>query len=190
MEIFTKKDIKTIEDAFVHELSDVYSAEKQLTEALPKMRAAAANAALAEGFETHLTETFGQLKRLDRVAEICGFDLKDVTCAAMKGLVKEGDEIIAHMELGAVRDAMLIAAAQKVEHYEIATYGTLVELAEKLGYSEASALLSETLDEEKSTDQKLNMLATSQVNDAAIQMSPEVIAQINGRTESETVRMH
>jgi len=172
MNMFTKKDIKTIDEAFLHELSDIYSAEKQLTEALPTMRKATANSALAESFETHLQETFGQLERLDQVARICGLEIKDVKCKAMQGLIKEGDEIIAEIEFGGVRDAMLIAAAQKVEHYEIASYGTLVEIAKRLGYPDAAILLAVTLDEEKSTDEKLNDLALSEVNDAAMGVSP------------------
>jgi ferritin-like metal-binding protein YciE len=189
MSIFTKKDIKTVKEAFVHELSDIYSAEKQLTEALPKMRKAAANSALAEGFETHLAETFGQLERLDNVAKIFGIEIEEVKCKAMQGLIKEGDEIIAEMELGAVRDAMLIAAAQKVEHYEIASYGTLAEMAKNLGHPDAAALLLATLDEEKQTDEKLNMLALSQVNDAAIEMSPGAMSNdaISGNAASGRV---
>ncbi|MDB5490687.1 MAG: hypothetical protein JWO78_536 [Micavibrio sp.] len=187
MSIFTKRDIKTINEAFLHELSDIYSAEKQLTVALPKMRKATASSALAEGFEVHLQETFGQLERLDQVAKICGFELKDVKCKAMQGLVKEGDEIIAEIEFGAVRDAMLIAAAQKVEHYEIASYGTLVEMAKKLGYPDAAIMLAVTLDEEKSTDEKLNELALTEVNDAAMGVSPVAASFVTEGSTSQHI---
>ena len=163
--------IDTLEEAFIHELSDIYSAEKQLTKALPKMAKAATNEMLTEGFETHLEETENQVVRLDQVIESCGIKLKRIKCKAMEGLVEEGKEIMEEIEEGPVRDAMLIAAAQKVEHYEIASYGCLVELAKKLGYEEAAELLSETLEEEKATDEKLNELAVNEVNDEAMQMA-------------------
>lgn len=163
--------INTLEDAFVHALSDIYSAEKQLTKALPKMAKAATNEDLAEGFKTHLEETKGQIERLDQVVESCGIKLKRMTCKAMEGLVAEGQEVIDEIEEGPVRDAMLIAGAQKVEHYEIATYGTLVELAKQLGHDEAADLLTETLNEETATDEKLTDLATTQVNEEAMQMA-------------------
>ncbi len=163
--------IDTLEEAFVHELSDIYNAEKQLTKALPKMAKAAANEMLAAGFETHLTETENQVIRIDQVAEICGIKLKRIKCKAMEGLIEEGKDVIEDGEEGPVRDAMLITAAQKVEHYEIASYGSLVELAKKLGYEEAAGLLAETLEEEKATDEKLNELAINEVNDEAMQVA-------------------
>lgn len=163
--------IETLEEAFVHELSDIYNAEKQLTKALPKMAKAAANEMLAEGFESHLTETENQVVRIDQVAEICGIKLKRIKCKAMEGLIEEGKEVVEGAEEGPVRDAMLIAAAQKVEHYEIASYGCLVALAEKLGYDKAAKLLIETLDEEKATDVKLSELAVNEVNDEAMQVA-------------------
>lgn len=163
--------IETLEEAFVHELSDIYNAEKQLTKALPKMAKAATNAMLVEGFESHLTETENQVVRIDKVVEACGLKLKRIKCKAMEGLIEEGKEIIETVEVGSVRDAMLISAAQKVEHYEIASYGCLIELAKKLGYDKAVKLLGETLDEEKETDEKLTDLAVNEVNDEAMQMA-------------------
>lgn len=161
--------ISTLEEAFVHALSDVYSAEKQLTKALPKMAKAASNEELTEGFETHLSETEGQIERLDEVVKLCGIKLEKMTCKAMEGLVEEGNEIIKEIEEGPVRDVMLIAAAQKVEHYEIATYGCLVELARQLGHDDAADLLEETLEEEKATDVKLSEIATGSVNEEAME---------------------
>lgn len=163
--------IETLEQAFIHELSDVYSAEKQLTKALPRLSKAATNEQLSQGFQDHLAETEGQIERIDQIVEMLEIKLNRIKCKAMEGLIEEGAEIIKGIEEGPVRDAMLIAAGQKVEHYEIATYGTLVEIAKKLGYDEAAELLQETLDEEKATDEKLNMVAIDEVNDEALQMA-------------------
>ncbi len=161
--------VKTIEELFIHELSDIYSAEKQLTKALPRLARAAENPDLAEGFRTHLEETQGQIERIDRIVELLDIRLKRIKCAAMEGLVEEGKEIIDSIEAGALRDAALIGGAQKVEHYEIAAYGTLCALAKQLGYAEALALLKETLAEEKSTDEKLTLLAEGGGNQRAAQ---------------------
>ncbi|ARP94109.1 YciE/YciF ferroxidase family protein [Bordetella genomosp. 13] len=155
---------KTLKDLFIHELSDVYSAEKQLTRALPKLARAATDPKLAEAFRTHLEETQGQVERIDRIVEGADFKLKRVKCMAMEGLVEEGAEIIEEVEKGPVRDAALIAAAQKVEHYEIASYGTLCTYAKLLGLNDAEKLLKETLAEEKSTDEKLTTMAIAQTN--------------------------
>lgn len=152
--------IKTLEDLFIHDLSDVYSAEKQITRALPKMARAATDEKLAAAFRQHLEETRGQIERLDELVEKTeGVRIKRMKCHALEGLVQEAEEIIDSVEAGPVRDAGLIGAAQKVEHYEIATYGTLKALALKLGYKEAARLLGETLDEEKTTDEKLTVIA-------------------------------
>src|SRR5690554_1036478 len=156
--------VKTLEDLFLHELSDIYSAEKQLTKALPKLAKAAENADLQAAFTTHLEETEGQVERLDQVAEILGLKLKRIKCVAMEGLVDEGKEVIDEVEKGPVRDAALIGGAQKAEHYEIASYGTLCVLGKQLGYKDAVKLLKETLAEEKATDEKLTLLAESSVN--------------------------
>lgn len=155
--------IKTLEDLFIHDLSDVYSAEKQITRALPKMARAATDEKLVAAFKQHLEETQGQIERLDQLVEATeGVRIKRMKCHALEGLVEEAQEIIDSVEAGPVRDAGLIGAAQKVEHYEIATYGTLRALAVKLGYKEAARLLSETLEEEKATDEKLTIIAEKQ----------------------------
>ncbi|MEW7314804.1 ferritin-like domain-containing protein [Buttiauxella gaviniae] len=162
--------IKSIEDLFVHLLSDTYSAEKQLLRALPKLSRAAENPKLSEAFASHLEETRIQVERIDQVVEsIPDLRLKRIKCVAMEGLVEEGQEIIDGVDKGAVRDAGLIAAAQKVEHYEIAAYGTLCTLAKMLGYQEAKTLLGQTLEEEKSADSKLSTLAESGINQDAKQ---------------------
>lgn len=161
--------VKTIEELFVHELSDIYSAEKQLTKALPRLARAATNPNLAAAFETHLEETNGQIERIDKVVELLEIRLKRVKCAAMEGLVEEGKEIIDTIEKSPLRDAALIGGAQKVEHYEIAAYGTLAALAKQLGYKDALPLLLETLKEEKATDEKLTMLAEQGGNQQAAQ---------------------
>ena len=155
---------KTLQDLFIHELSDIYSAEKQLTRALPKMARAASDAKLAEAFTSHREETRGQVERIDKIVEAADFRLKRVKCAAMEGLVEEGRDVIEDVEKGPVLDAALIAAAQKVEHYEIASYGTLCTFAKQLGHDDALALLKETLAEEKAADEKLNTLALEQAN--------------------------
>src|SRR5690606_34774002 len=121
----THMAVKTIEELFIHELSDIYSAEKQLPKALPRLAKAAAAEELTSAFELHLEETQGQIERIDQVVELLGIKLKRIKCAAMEGLVEEGKEVIEQIEAGPLRDAALIGGAQKVEHYEIAAYGTL-----------------------------------------------------------------
>ncbi|WP_312242376.1 ferritin-like domain-containing protein [Pantoea sp.] len=154
--------VKTLKDLFIHDLSDVYSAEKQITRALPKMARAASDENLVAAFQQHLEETQGQIERLDELIEKTeGIKLKRMKCHALEGLVEEAQEIIDSVEKGEVRDQGLIGAAQKVEHYEIATYGTLHALALKLGYQDAAKLLEETLNEEKNTDVKLTQVAES-----------------------------
>jgi ferritin-like metal-binding protein YciE len=157
--------IQTINELFVHLLSDTYSAEKQLVKALPKLAKAADDAKLREAFTGHLEETRGQIERIDSVIEsVAELKLLRIKCVAMEGLIEEGQEIIDQVDKGPVRDAGLIAAAQKVEHYEIASYGTLCTLAKLLGYDEAKKLLGQTLEEEKSADDKLSNIAESSVN--------------------------
>ncbi|HTJ98093.1 MAG TPA: ferritin-like domain-containing protein [Bordetella sp.] len=150
---------KTIKDLFLHELSDIYSAEKQLTKALPKMARAATTPELKAAFEAHLHETQGQVERIDQIVEKTDLRLKRIKCMAMEGLVEESKEVIEEIEPGPVLDAALIGAAQKVEHYEIASYGTLAAFAKQLGHQDAVKLLLETLKEEKATDEKLSVLA-------------------------------
>ncbi|ABP62852.1 MULTISPECIES: YciE/YciF ferroxidase family protein [Enterobacteriaceae] len=153
-------NISTLEDLFSHDLSDVYSAEKQILRALPKMSRAASDPQLISAFEQHLEETRGQIERLDRLAEMTDFvSITGMTCHALEGLAEEAQEIMDSVDAGPVRDAGLIGAAQKVEHYEIAAYGTLHALALKLGLNEAAELLAETLQEEKETDKKLTAIA-------------------------------
>jgi len=159
--------VKTIEDLFIHELSDIYSAEKQLTKALPRLARAATAPELKKAFETHLEETQGQVERIDQIVEALGIRLKRIKCAAMEGLVEEGKEVIEEVEAGALRDAALIGGAQKVEHYEIASYGTLSAIAKQLGYQDALPLLQATLKEEKATDEKLTSMAETKVNSNA-----------------------
>ncbi|MGD8106706.1 ferritin-like domain-containing protein [Pantoea sp. FN0302] len=160
--------MQSLNDLFVHTLSDVYSAEVQLTKALPKMAEAATETQLVEGFRQHLEETKGHIERLDQVIQsLDNVEMENVTCVAMEGLIKEGEEIIQEVEEGPVRDAGLIVAAQKVEHYEISSYGSLMALAKNLGYDNVVSILKNTLDEEKATDEKLTMLAEQQVNQHA-----------------------
>lgn len=157
----------TIDDLFIHELSDVYSAEKQITKALPRMARASTNPKLAEAFKSHLEETQGQIERIDQLVEKAGLKLKRMKCVAMEGLVEESKELLDEIEKGAVLDAALIGACQKVEHYEIAAYGTLVAMAKHLKMDDAVKLLAATLEEEKAADDKLSAIAEEGGNQAA-----------------------
>ncbi|WP_083441003.1 YciE/YciF ferroxidase family protein [Aquincola tertiaricarbonis] len=148
-----------MQDLFIHELSDTYSAEKQLTRSLPKMARASRAADLAAAFEQHLEETRGQVERIDKIVELTGLKLKRMKCAAMEGLIEEGQDLIDELDQGPLLDIALMGAAQKAEHYEIASYTTLVMLAGKLGLTDAVVLLQETLREETATDEKLGLLA-------------------------------
>jgi len=160
--------VKTVADLFVHELSDTYSAEKQMTRSLPKMARAAADAQLSQAFLDHLEETRGQVERIDEIVELLNLKLKRIKCAAMEGLVEEGKDLIDEIAKGAVLDVALIGAAQKVEHYEIASYTTLITLAGKLGYEVVLPLLQASLAEEKATDEKLGKLGqAAAIEDAA-----------------------
>jgi ferritin-like metal-binding protein YciE len=159
--------IKTMEDLFVNELRDLYHAEKQLLKALPKMRKAASSDELKQLLETHLEETHGQVEKLEQVFEMLDLGKRAKRCEAMEGLITEGQEIIEEVEDPEVRDAGLIVAQQKVEHYEIAGYGSAVAMAKQLGKTEAMPLLQEILEQEKATDQKLNQLALGRVNKQA-----------------------
>jgi ferritin-like metal-binding protein YciE len=158
---------KTLTDLFHDQLQDAYSAETQLTKALPKMAKAAKSAELRNGFEQHLKETENQIRRLEKVCQQVGCKTGSNTCEAMEGLIGEGEEIIGLGLDPDAQDAGLIAAAQKVEHYEIALYGTLCAFAKQLGHPEAAKVLHETLDEEKRTDEKLTRLAEMRVNHKA-----------------------
>ena len=156
--------LNTIEDLFHHELKDLYSAENQLVKALPKMAKAATNEELKAGFEEHLEQTKGHVERLDRIAEQLGVKLTGHKCKAMEGLIEEGAELIEEDAEDSVRDAGLIGAAQRVEHYEMAGYGTARALAQRLGHEDIADLLEQTLEEERATDEKLTDLAESAVN--------------------------
>jgi len=157
----------TVDDLFIHELSDVYSAEKQITKALPRLARAATNPKLSEAFTSHLEETQGQIERIDQLVEQAGLKLKRMKCVAMEGLIEESKELLDEIEKGEVLDAALIGACQKVEHYEIASYGTLIAMAKHLGMNDAANLLAETLAEEKSADEKLTAIAEQGGNQAA-----------------------
>jgi ferritin-like metal-binding protein YciE len=159
--------LKSLQDLFVDQLKDLYSAENQLIRALPKMAKAASNPELRAGFEEHLEQTRGHAERLERICEQLDVTPKGKKCVAMEGLIEEGKELLEEDAAPAVLDAGLIAAAQKVEHYEIAGYGTARTWAQMLGHEEAVRLLEETLDEEKATDEKLTQLAEQSVNEEA-----------------------
>lgn len=159
-----KDNIKDLKDMLIHELRDLYSAESQLSEALPKVSKAASNDKLKKAIDEHYKETLRQKERLDQISEILDVDLHGVTCNAMEGLIEENEEIIKAKAQPDVKDAGLIAGAQKVEHYEIASYGTCVNFAERLGLEEVADLLAETLEEEKQADSKLNRIALKTVN--------------------------
>jgi ferritin-like metal-binding protein YciE len=161
------ESLNSFDDLFSHQLEDLYDAELQLTEALPKMADAASAGDLRNAFNTHLMETRDQVKRLEQVFQRLGKSPKRQTCPAMKGLIKEGQEAISASGDPSVKDAALIASAQRVEHYEIAAYGTLRTLARQVGLNDVASLLQKTLDEEGSCDKKLTTIAESHVNQQA-----------------------
>ena len=151
--------VKSMQDLFVEELRDIYHAEKQITRALPKMAKAATTPELKQAFELHLEQTRGQIERLDQVFEQLDLPKRAKKCEAMEGLLEEARAAMEEIEDATVLDVGMIINAQKVEHYEIAGYGSLVALAKQLGHGEAAQLLDETLAEEKETDRKLNAVA-------------------------------
>ncbi len=161
---FFTKDIKTLDDLFVHTLRDIYYAEKQIEKALPKMIDKAADAGLKAGFEKHLQETKGHIERVEQVFEMHGVKAKAVNCPAIDGILEEADEVSGDIEDKQVLDAGLIASAQAVEHYEMTRYGTLIAWAKQLGRSDCAAVLAKNLAEEKATDKKLTEMAESKVN--------------------------
>lgn len=158
---------KTLDDLFLDTLKDIYYAERKILSALPKMAKAADSAELKAAFEQHHAETEGQIERLQKVFEVIGQKAQGKTCPAIDGIITEGEEIIKEFKGAAALDAGLISAAQAVEHYEIARYGTLRRWAEVLGLTEAAELLTETLEEESATDEALSALADDGINDAA-----------------------
>src|SRR5579871_2250943 len=151
--------IDTLETLLQSELMDIYDAEKRLVRALPKIAKAASSEELREAIQEHLNVTKGQVERLEQVFGLFDFPVKAKTCAGMKGLIEEGEEVMSDSMNGMLRDSALIGAAQRVEHYEMAAYGTARTMAQQLGNSEAADLLEETLNEEKETDAKLTELA-------------------------------
>jgi ferritin-like metal-binding protein YciE len=160
---------------YLDELRDIYNAEKQLTKALPKMAKAASSEELRDGFTEHLEQTRGHVERLDQIFEALGERSSGKKCAGMEGLIEEGAEVMQEDFEGDVMDAALIAAAQRVEHYEIAAYGTLCAFADLLGYAEQTSLLRQTLDEEKQTDEKLTELS-QEINVAANDAAKDQVA--------------
>jgi ferritin-like metal-binding protein YciE len=160
------KDERTLlKELFIEELRDIYWAEKHLTKALPKMMKGATTDELASAFETHLGETEEQIARVEEVFELLDMAPRAKKCEAMDGLVREGQNVMEDTPKGtSVRDAALIISAQKIEHYEIAAYGSLVQLAKTMGYTDIAEILEETLEEEKRTDQLLTELAVSGIN--------------------------
>ena len=161
----SEQENSQLEKLFTDSLKDIYWAEKQLTKTLPKMKKAATTDELKFAIEEHLAQTEGHVKRLERVFEMCGKKVQAKKCDAMEGLIKEGDSIVEETQEGSMtRDAGIIMAAQKVEHYEIATYGSLVQIAKTLGMNDAAEVLHQTLDEEKQADEKLTEVAEWHVN--------------------------
>jgi ferritin-like metal-binding protein YciE len=174
-----------LKELYIDELKDLYSAENQLVKALPKMAKAASSEELRQGFEEHLEQTKEHVARLEEIFEALGENPKGKKCVGMEGLVKEGSEMISEDFEDAVKDAGLIGAAQRVEHYEIAAYGTAAEFARTLGESEHVSLLEETLEEEKETDEKLTELA-KQINSEA--EASEEPAEAPGRSRKTSKR--
>ena len=164
-------ELETLKDLYIHELKDLYSAENQLLKALPKMAKAATNRELAKGFNDHLSQTEEHVARLETILENNDESTRGPKCKGMEGLIKEGDEMIKEDAEDEVRDAGLISAAQRVEHYEMAGYGCARTYAELLGDSEGAKMLQMTLEEEAATDQKLTELAKSAINLEAVSVS-------------------
>jgi len=164
MALFGGNEFNSLDDLFVNQIEDLYDAENRLTKALPKMADAAASSSLKQAFQSHLRETEGHVARLETIFREVKVDPKRETCEAMKGLISEGEDMISATGDSDVKDAALIAAAQRVEHYEISGYGTARTIAQRLGLTDVAALLQQTLEEEKAADQKLSTIAESSVN--------------------------
>jgi ferritin-like metal-binding protein YciE len=176
----------SLRDLYIDELRDLYSAETQLIKALPKMAKASSNDQLRQGFEEHLRQTSEHVSRLEQIFEELGEKASGKKCHGMDGLVKEGSEIIKEDFSAEVKDAGIIGAAQRVEHYEIAAYGTVRTFAELLGESEAVSLLEETLNEEKQTNERLTQLA-EEINPLAVGEDGQMIetSRESSRTRSK-----
>ncbi len=162
------KPIKNLDDLFVHTLQDVYYAEQRITKALPTMIEKVSDTQLQEGFRSHLEETKNQIKRLEQVFKMHNAEAKAVTCPAIDGIIEEAEEIMSDSKDAEVLDAAALAAAQAVEHYEIARYGTLIAWARQLGRSDCASVLEPTLKEEKAADRKLSEIAEARVNRVAV----------------------
>lgn len=163
MKLFST-EFNSLKDLFVEQIEDLYDAEQRLTKALPKMADAANSSQLKQAFQSHATETQGHVSRLESIFSQIGVEPKREACEAMKGLIAEGEEMISAKGDPAVKDAALIAAAQRVEHYEISGYGSARTFAQRLGLTQAASLLQQTLQEESATDEKLTRIAEQSVN--------------------------
>ncbi len=158
------RDIKSMDDLFVHTLRDIYYAENPILKLLPDMIEKAANPKLKQGFQVHLNETKNHVKRLEQVFQLEGQSVKSVDCPAIDGILEEADDVIGEVDDKNVLDAAIIAAAQAVEHYEITRYGALIAWAKQLGRNDCAKILEQTLQEEKATDKKLTDMAESKLN--------------------------
>jgi ferritin-like metal-binding protein YciE len=158
------KDIKTMDDLFLHTLQDVYYAENKIVQSLPEMIDTAKDPQLKQGLQAHLGETQGHVKRLDQVFQMLGHKPKSVNCPAIDGIIEEAEDVTGEVDDKDVLDAAIIAAGQAVEHYEITRYGSLIAWAKRLGRADAARLLEQTLNEEKAADKKLTTIAESKVN--------------------------
>lgn len=158
------KDIKTLDDLFVHTLQDIYYAEQQIAKALPKMISKATDEKLREGLAHHLDETKGHIERVEQVFEMHGQKIKAIDCPAIDGILEEADDVTGDVADTMVLDAAIIASAQAVEHYEITRYGTLISWAKDLGRNDSAAVLEQNLKQEKAADKKLSEIADAAVN--------------------------
>jgi ferritin-like metal-binding protein YciE len=182
-----KTEPLSLKKVFTDLLNDTYDAEMQLLDALPEMAEAAYSEDLREAFEDHLEQTKKQVERLEKVYDRLGIEIASNTCEAMQGLIEEGQQIISEYEESAVRDSALIIASQKIEHYEIAAYGSLCELADVLGYQTTSDLLGRSLDEEEETDERLTQIAMD-VNDEAYEQHSREEEEVEEEEEAYSVR--
>ena len=167
MTLFATTEFNSLKDLFINQIEDLYDAENRLTKALPKMAEAAHSPQLQQAFQTHLTETQGHVSRLETIFREINIEPKRETCEAMQGLISEGEEMIKAKGDSDVKDAALIAAGQRVEHYEMSGYGTARTFAQRLGLMQAANLLQQTLNEEVGADRKLNQIAEGSVNQQA-----------------------
>ena len=158
------RDIKSMDDLFVHTLRDIYYAENQIVKSLPDMIEKAADPQLKQGLSSHLEETHNHVKRLEQVFKMIGQPVKSVDCPAIDGILEEADDVIGEVDDKVVLDAAMIAAAQAVEHYEMTRYGSLIAWAKQLGRNDAASLLEQTLQEEKAADKKLTTMAEGRIN--------------------------